>query len=104
VLDDLERALNSLPQDSNKASWAEGFKLIARKLQSTLEAMGLAEVEATGKPFDPHIHEAIAQGEGEEGIVTQQIQKGYTFCDRLIRPCRVVVGTGKKEEKKEKSN
>ena len=101
VLDDLERALVSIPPDLVKLSWVDGIRLIERKLQASLEAQGLSSIKAVGEPFDPHLHEAIRQGKGEEGIVIEEVQKGYKFHDRVIRPSRVVVGGGEAGEKKE---
>ena len=97
VLDDLERALNSLPPKTAKHSWVEGIKLIERKLKTSLEAQGLAYIEAEGKPFDPHLHEAIRQDKGKEGIIIEEMQKGYKLYDRVIRASKVVVGNGEKE-------
>ncbi len=99
ILDDLEKASSAVPPEIAGSSWVEGFKLIARKLQAVLEAQGLMALEAVGKPFDPRFHEAVAQGEGEEGIVVMELQKGYQFRDRVIRPSKVIVGKG--YEKKE---
>ena len=50
------------------------------------------------KPFDPHLHEAVRQDKGKDGMVTEEVQKGYKFLDRVIRPSRVVVGNGEEEE------
>ncbi len=94
VLDDFERALNSIPSKKADAAWAEGVKLIERKLKATLESQGLSYIKAVGEPFDPHLHEAIRQDKGKEGIVIEEIQKGYKFRDRVIRPSKVVVGNG----------
>ena len=66
IMDDLERALASAPADYDEASWTEGIKLIHNKLKATLEAQGLTEIEARGEPFNPHLHEAMMQQEGEE--------------------------------------
>jgi molecular chaperone GrpE len=94
VLDDFERALDFLPSKKADAAWLEGLKLIERKLKSTLESQGLSAINALGEPFDPHLHEAIRQDKGEEGIVIEEIQKGYKFHDKVIRPSKVVVGNG----------
>jgi len=94
VLDDLERALASIPPRISKISWADGIRLIERKLRANLEAQGLSPIDAVGKPFDPHLHEAIRQDKGKEGIVIKEEQKGYKFHDRVIRPTMVVVGNG----------
>jgi len=101
IVDDLERAFNSIPPRLVKLSWVEGIRLIERKLQANLKAQGLSQIEALGEPFDPNFHEAVRQGKGKDGIVIEEIQKGYKLHDRVIRPTKVVVGGGEEEEKKE---
>jgi len=101
VLDDLERAFNFVLPELAEPSWVEGVRLIERKMKATLEAQGLSAIEALGKPFDPNFHEAVRQDRGKEGIVIEEVQKGYKFHDRVIRPSRVVVGNGEVEEEKE---
>jgi len=101
IVDDLERAFNSIPPRLAKLSWVEGIRLIERKLQANLKAQGLSQIEALGEPFDPNFHEAVRQGKGKDGIVIEEIQKGYKLHDRVIRPTKVVVGGGEEEEKKE---
>jgi molecular chaperone GrpE len=101
ILDDWERALASIPEDQASLSWVEGVRLIERKLRGILEAQGLSPIEAVGQPFDPNLHEAAMQGKGEEGIVLGELQKGYKFRDRVIRPARVVVGNGEEEKEEE---
>lgn len=94
VMDDLERALASMPAEYEKVPWMEGVQLIYKKMHAIMQSMGLEEVCATGKPFDPALHEAIAHMEGEEGTVIEEVQKGYKLRDKLIRPSQVVVGKG----------
>jgi len=101
VLDDLERAFAAIPPRLAEADWLEGIKLIERKLWATLEAQGLSQIKALGEPFDPRLHEAVRQDKGKEGIVVEEIQKGYRFHDRVIRPAKVVVGNGEEEKKEE---
>jgi len=101
VLDDLERALASVPEDVAEVSWVDGIRLIDRKLRGALEAMGLSLIKAVGEPFDPNIHEAVMQGRGEEGMVIEEVEKGYMFQDKIIRPTKVVVGNGEEEANKE---
>ena len=98
ILDDLERAFDSLPPKLANAAWIEGIKLIHRKFQASIESFGVTEVEALGKPFDPNLHEAVAHVEGKEGIVVEVIRKGYKLKDKLIRPSMVSVGNGKTNE------
>jgi len=102
-IDDLERAFASLPDQVAKSSWIEGIRLIYNKLKKTLEAQGLAEIKAKGEPFDPHLHEAVMCREGEEGIVIEEIQKGYRLKDRVIRPSIVIVGEGKEGKERQTS-
>ena len=97
ILDDWERALTSIPDDLANLSWVDGIKLIERKFRGMLEAQGLSPIKALGEPFDPNLHEAAMRGKGKEGIVVEELQKGYKFHDRVIRPARVVVGNGEEE-------
>lgn len=101
ILDDMERAFASVPPKLAKLEWMDGIRLIERKLWATLEAQGLSHIEAVGEPFDPHLHEAVRQDKGKEGVVVEEVQKGYRFHDRVIRPARVVVGNGEEEHEKE---
>jgi molecular chaperone GrpE len=101
ILDDLERAFTSVPPRLAKLSWVDGVKLIERKLWAILEAQGLAQIKALGEPFDPKFHEAVRQDKGKEGIVIDEVQKGYQLGDRVIRPTMVVVGNGEEEEKED---
>ena len=104
VLDDLERAIASVPPNLAKASWVDGIRLIERKLRASLEAQGLSPIKAVGEPFDPHLHEAIRQDKGKEGIVIEEVQKGYKLHDRVLRPSRVVVGEGEVKETEQENN
>lgn len=101
ALDDLERAFAAVPQRLIKASWVDGIRLIWNKLRTTLEAQGLSEIKAVGEPFDPHLHEAVRQDRGREGVVIEEVQKGYKFRDKIIRPSKVIVGSGEEEPEKE---
>ncbi len=102
VLDDLERAFASIPGDTDSFQWVEGFKAIERKFRKVLEAKGLSEIKAIGEPFDTQLHEAVLQGRGKEGIVIGEIQKGYNLYDKVLRPTKVIVGSGEGEEKEER--
>ena len=101
ILDDLERAFTSIPPHLARLTWVDGIRLIERKLQASLEVQGLSPIKALGEPFDPKFHEAAMHGKGKEGIVIEELQKGYKLHDRVIRPAMVVVGNGEEEEKKE---
>lgn len=103
ILDDLERALVSVDTRLAGLTWFDGLRLIHRKLQLILENAGVTVIEAEGRQFDPHEHEAVTHAEGEEGLVIAEIQRGYKLYDRVLRPAMVVVGkpsgpSGGKEE------
>ena len=94
LLDDLDIAFASIPAETPDQGWAGGIKLAYRKLQNTLEKQGLSPIKALGEPFDPRFHEAVSQGKGKDGIVVTEVQKGYSFRDKVIRPSKVIVGNG----------
>ena len=91
ALDDLERALqNRIAGDA----WANGIELIARKLQNILESEGVKRIEAEGREFNPHFHEAISHEHNEDfesGHVIAVVQNGYKLGERVIRPALVRV-------------
>ncbi|MDD5038024.1 MAG: nucleotide exchange factor GrpE [Dehalococcoidales bacterium] len=94
ALDDLELAFASLPPELAEITWLNGLKLIERKFRAMLEAQGLSPIEAIGEQFDPHLHEAVRREKGEDGVIIDELQKGYKFRDRVIRPSKVAVGSG----------
>jgi molecular chaperone GrpE len=76
------------------ASLQAGIAMIQQQLKGVLAEAGLEEIDASGKPFDPTLHEAVSQLETDdapEGQVVQQIRKGYKLRDRLLRPAAVIV-------------
>ncbi len=99
IVDDLERALGNLDAKLAGFTWVEGIHIIERKLHAVLEIMGVAEIDAEGKPFDPNQHEALLYEEGDDGIVLREIQRGYTLHGRVLRPALVAVGKGGVEAK-----
>ena len=104
LVDDFERARATIPESILGMTWVEGLFLIERKLLSTLEASGLSEIEAVDQDFDPNIHEAVMHGEGPEGKVVEQFQKGYKLHERVIRPAMVKVGQGTAPESSDTQN
>lgn len=96
VLDNLERALENLNQQSEEVkSIFSGVVMIYRQLTDVLQQEGLTIVEGMGSSFDPQIHEAVMlepAGEGQEdNEVVQVLRKGYRFKDKLLRPSMVKV-------------
>ncbi len=95
VLDDLERAFNTVPANLISLTWIEGVWLVYKKLEAMLVARGLdaLEVEA-GQTFDPNLHQAVTEVDGVAGAVVEVVQRGYTVGGRLLRPALVTVGNG----------
>jgi molecular chaperone GrpE len=101
VVDNLRRALeaeasSAAGESEEFRNFLRGVELIARQLNGVLEQLGVQEVEAVGRPFDPHFHEAVAtehSDEHEPDTVTQEIQRGYRIGERLLRPAMVKVAT-----------
>ena len=94
VVDNLERALAQVGTQSDVKSVREGLELIARQIQTFLEAVGLAAFSAAGEKFDPHKHEAVAHVQSKEHpdhFVLEEIQKGYTLNGRVVRHALVKV-------------
>ena len=93
VVDNFERALQG--SENSEDSFTVGINMIYRQLVDALNAIGVSEIEALGKPFDPEFMNAVMQaerGEGEEsGIVSEVFQKGYKLKDRIIRHAMVKV-------------
>jgi molecular chaperone GrpE len=94
VLDDLELAISHIPEAHAKSKWVEGVRLVERKFKSILDKQGVKPICALGMAFDPTLHEAIKQEKGPEGAVIAEVQKGYTLNSKLVRPSRVIVGSG----------
>jgi molecular chaperone GrpE len=91
VVDNLERALGSAPEDD---PMAEGVRLVLLDLNGVLARAGVETIEPKGQPFDPNVHEALTtrQQEGvEAGVILDVVEKGYKGADQVIRPARVVV-------------
>ena len=95
VLDNLERALVSARAGSaNREAVADGIEMIVRLFRSTLDRAGVKPLEAAGQPFDPGLHQAIAQVEtadGPENLVVEEVQKGYLLEGRVLRAAMVKV-------------
>lgn len=94
VVDSLERGIAAIPEEDKASPFAEGMDKIYRQLMKTLEEAGVKPIEALGMPFDPNFHNAVMHIEDEslgENIVSQELQKGYTYRDTVVRHSMVQV-------------
>jgi molecular chaperone GrpE len=96
TVDNLDRAIEHARQSGGGdfASFLQGVDLVLRELVAVLAKHGVARLSPAGEPFDPSLHEAMAQAEDDTkatGTVVQVLEPGYSLRDRLIRPARVIV-------------
>ena len=102
ILDNLERARQYIPEegtDSFQKSIAEGLDIVIKDYRGRLEKLGVREIDALDRPFDPSLHHAQSvrkTDDREEGMVLDVIQKGYMLNSRVLRPAMVVV-SGKED-------
>ncbi len=115
--DNLERALDALPEDENHPesikNLIDGLKMVLKEYKSTLEKHGVKKIKTLNQKFDHNFHQAMMEVENndvEEGTVVQEVQSGYTMHDRLLRAAMVgvskkpVAKTEEPKEEKEEDN
>jgi molecular chaperone GrpE len=99
VLDDLERAFQSLPNELRTLTWVEGVAMVWQKMFSILQMRGLSPIDALGQEFDPRLHEAVLHEDdgdlSEQTSVVTELQRGYRYHDRVLRATLVKVGKPK---------
>jgi molecular chaperone GrpE len=94
VVDNFERGLATVPEDEKDAPFVDGMNRIYKQLMTELENIGVKPIEAVGQEFDPNLHNAVMQVESDEyesGVVAQELQKGYTYHDMVVRHSMVGV-------------
>jgi molecular chaperone GrpE len=94
AIDNFERALKMDVDNEQAKSLKQGVEMVYRSLLDALKNEGVEVIEAVGKEFDPHLHQAVMQAEDENygpNIVVEEFQKGYMLKDRIIRPAMVKV-------------
>jgi molecular chaperone GrpE len=104
VMDDLERSIKSASPlkeaNGETATLVRGIELIAAKFKKILEGFGVKDFEVVGKLFDPNYHDALLQVPNKSvapGTVLEEVDKGYTMHDRVIRHARVVVAADRSD-------
>ncbi|MBT2677437.1 nucleotide exchange factor GrpE [Bacillus sp. ISL-35] len=94
AIDNFERALKMDVDNDQAKSLKQGVEMVYRSLLDALKNEGVEVIDAVGKEFDPHLHQAVMQAEDENygpNIVVEEFQKGYMLKDRIIRPAMVKV-------------
>lgn len=92
ILDNIYIAEKKLPKDLKDNQWVQGVLKIKTQILDFLEKEGVKEIKALGEKFNPFFHEATEEVEGKEkGVVVEEIKKGYTLHNKVIRPAKVKV-------------
>lgn len=94
VVDNFERGLAAVPEAEKGGAFAEGMEMIYKQLMGELEKMDVKPIPAVGEEFNPEFHNAVMQVESDEyesGIIAQELQKGYTYRDSVVRHSMVGV-------------
>ena len=94
VLDNFELALSHMKKDGSGEAYLKGFELLQKQMVKIMNDFGVKEIEAKGKPFDPHFHEAVmmvASDEMDDETIALVFQKGYLYKDTVLRPAKVQV-------------
>jgi molecular chaperone GrpE len=104
VIDDFERSLGHVDEAQDITAIKQGLKLIYDKLMKVLDEQGVKKIESVGNPFDVDYHEALMQRPDdsvEPHTVLDEMEKGYTYKDKVIRHAKVIVSEEKSSEPKE---
>ena len=101
LVDNFERALEATEKNSDFNSLKEGTRLIYQQMSDLLKKEGVEAIEAIGQEFDPNIHEAMMQVESDEypeGVIVQEMLRGYKMNGKIIRHSKVAVSRGQSIE------
>jgi molecular chaperone GrpE len=94
IIDNMERALDHAREENQTGPFVEGVEMIVGMLREVMGRHGAVEIDAVGEPFDPNLHEAVSRVPGsgmEPNTVVHELEKGYLYKDRLLRPAKVTV-------------
>ncbi len=94
VVDNFDRAIEADKKESDPKVIVQGIEIIYKQLLKVLENNGVKPVDSKEKPFDPEVHDAIQKVHTDEaapGTIIDELQKGYLYKDKILRPARVVV-------------
>lgn len=94
VVDNFERGLASVPEEEKDGALAQGMQMIYKQLMTELENLDVKPIPAVGEEFNPEFHNAVMQTQSDEfesGVIAQELQKGYTYRDSVVRHSMVAV-------------
>ncbi len=96
VVDNFERAIHAAKDSKDPDAFAKGVDMIFKQFQQVLEHEGVEPMDVIGQPFNPEFHQAIMQVESdehEEGVIVEEVQKGYIMKEKVLRPAMVKVSS-----------
>ena len=93
VIDNFERALKHVPEDLAENDYIKGVQGVVKQFEKVLSGLGVEKIKTVGEPFNPHLHEAVSmeEGDGDQEIVSEELQSGYTVGDEVLRHAMVRV-------------
>ena len=93
VIDNFERSLKHVPSELEGNDYVKGVQGVVKQFEKTLSDIGVERIKTVGEPFDPHVHEAVSaeEGDGDQEIVSEELQAGYKIGDEVIRHAMVKV-------------
>lgn len=93
VIDNFERALKHIPTELEHNDYVKGVQGVVKQFEKTLEAMDVERIATVGQPFDPNVHEAVSmeEGDGQQEVVSEELQAGYKIGSDVIRHAMVRV-------------
>lgn len=98
VIDSFERAFATVPSEVEKTDWYKGVTAIHQQFEKMLEDLGISRIKSVGEPFDPAVHEAVANESSDKfdkETVSEEFEAGYRYGDEVIRHSKVKVSSGK---------
>lgn len=95
VVDNFERALKHVPAELEGNDYIKGVQGVVKQFEKTLADLGVERIKTVGEAFDPHLHEAVSmeEGDGDQEVVSEELQPGYRLGDEVIRHAMVRVKT-----------
>ncbi|MFH1111449.1 MAG: nucleotide exchange factor GrpE [Patescibacteria group bacterium] len=97
LVDYFKHAFKNLPPTLKGEEWAEGIRHIQSKLEQVLAYFGVKEMEVINEPFDPQLHEAVGEVEGqdkERGTIVEEVRTGFRWHDKVLQAARVRIAKG----------
>jgi len=94
VIDNFSLAEKTIPEAEKGSNSIKGLILIKKQLEGVLKSLEIEEINTLNQKFDPSLHEAMEEINGEEGMIIEEVEKGYKTKDKVIRPAKVKIGKG----------